>query len=60
MVKKFHKVFHKRLVKTTVKEVFFLPILMFYCEGCHFSSGTLEIGKADKILDPEINFKILY
>ena len=33
---------------------------MLYCEDRHFSSRTLGIGNIDKILDPEINFKILY
>ena len=55
----FFKVFHKRLVKTTVKESFF-PIFMLYCKGRDFSSRTLEIVKVDKILEPEINSKSLY
>ena len=55
----FIKFFHKRLVKTTVKEGFF-PIFILYGEGRCFSSKTLEIVKLDKILDPEINSKILF
>ena len=36
----------------------FFAIFMLYCEGCHFSSRTLQIVKFDKILSSEINSKI--
>ena len=38
----------------------FFPIIMLYWEDRCFSSRTCEIVKIDKILDPEINSKILY
>ena len=48
----FHKPFHKTLVKTKVKEAFFLffffPIFMLYCEGRDFSSRRFEIVKLIK------------
>ena len=56
----FSESFSEKTSENNSQRGVFFPIFMLYCEGRHFSSRTLEIGKVDKILDPEINFKILY
>ena len=35
-------------------------IFTLYFQGCHFLSSRFDTVKLDKILDPEMNFRVLY
>ena len=55
----FHKVFHKTLVKTRVKEAFF-SVFTLYCQGSQFSSRKFDIVKLYKTLHPEMDLGNVY